>query len=35
MAGNVLRGALGSALREVASAEDYARIFEPAAGCGT
>jgi hypothetical protein len=29
MAGNVLRGALGSALREVASAEDYARIFEP------
>ena len=30
MAGNVLRGALGSALREVASAEDYARIFEPA-----
>lgn len=32
MAGNVLRGALGSALREVASAEDYARIFEPAGG---
>ena len=31
MAGNVLRGALGSALREVTSAEDYARIFEPAA----
>lgn len=30
MAGNVLRGALGSALREVA-AGDYARIFEPAA----
>jgi hypothetical protein len=29
-AGNVLRGALGNALREVASAEDYARIFEPA-----
>jgi hypothetical protein len=34
MAGNVLRGALGSVLREVASAEDYARIFEPAAGAG-
>jgi len=30
-AGNVLRGALGSALRAVAPAEDYARIFEPAA----
>jgi hypothetical protein len=30
MAGNVLRGALGSVLREVARAEDYARIFEPA-----
>lgn len=30
MAGNVLRGALGSALREVVSAEDYLRIFEPA-----
>jgi hypothetical protein len=30
MAGNVLRGALGSALRQVASAEDYARLFEPA-----
>ena len=30
MAGNVLRGALGSALRQVASTEDYARIFEPA-----
>jgi CRISPR-associated endoribonuclease Cas6 len=29
MAGNVLRGALGKGLREVASAEDYARIFEP------
>jgi hypothetical protein len=29
MAGNVLRGAFGSALREVASAKDYARIFEP------
>ncbi len=29
MAGNVLRGALGSALREVVSAEDYLRIFEP------
>ena len=32
MAGNVLRGVLGSALREVASAEDYARIFEPSGG---
>jgi hypothetical protein len=31
MAGNVLRGALGSSLRAVASAEDYARIFRPAA----
>jgi CRISPR-associated endoribonuclease Cas6 len=31
MAGNVLRGALGKALREVASAEDYARLFDPAA----
>jgi len=31
MAGNVLRGALGHALREVARAEDYARIFQPAA----
>ncbi len=31
MAGNVLRGALGHALRVVASAEDYARIFEPTA----
>jgi hypothetical protein len=29
-AGNVLRGALGSILRKIASAEDYARIFEPA-----
>jgi hypothetical protein len=29
MAGNVLRGALGSALREVVSAKDYAHIFEP------
>lgn len=29
MAGNVLRGALGSALREVVSAEDYLRMFEP------
>jgi hypothetical protein len=35
MAGNVVRGALGKALREVACAEDYARIFEPAsAGAG-
>ncbi len=34
-AGNVVRGALGSILREIASAEDYARIFEPApAGAG-
>ncbi|HTW67099.1 MAG TPA: CRISPR system precrRNA processing endoribonuclease RAMP protein Cas6 [Bryobacteraceae bacterium] len=31
MPGNVLRGALGHALRETASAEDYARIFEPPA----
>jgi len=30
-AGNVLRGALGSILRKIARAEDYARIFEPAA----
>jgi hypothetical protein len=30
MAGNVLRGALGNVLREVACPEDYARIFEPA-----
>jgi hypothetical protein len=30
MAGNVLRGALGSTLREVVSEEDYLRIFEPA-----
>lgn len=29
--GNVLRGALGYALREVAPAEEYARIFEPSA----
>jgi CRISPR-associated endoribonuclease Cas6 len=35
MAGNVLRGALGSALRETAGAEVYARIFRPsAAGAG-
>jgi hypothetical protein len=34
-AGNVVRGALGSIFREIASAEDYARIFEPAsAGAG-
>jgi hypothetical protein len=31
LAGNVLRGALGYALRKVAHAEDYTRIFEPAA----
>ncbi len=31
MAGNVLRGALGHALRVVASQEDYARFFHPAA----
>lgn len=31
LATNVLRGALGYALREVASAEDYARIFQPEA----
>lgn len=30
-AGNVLRGGLGYALREVASPEEYARIFEPTA----
>jgi len=29
--GNILRGALGSVLRAVASPKDYARIFEPAA----
>jgi len=29
-AGNVVRGALGTILRDTASAEDYARIFEPA-----
>jgi hypothetical protein len=35
MTGNVLRGALGNALREVACPEDYARIFEPgSAGTG-
>jgi CRISPR-associated endoribonuclease Cas6 len=28
-AGNVLRGALGAMLREIASPEDYARIFAP------
>jgi hypothetical protein len=32
MAGNVLRGALGAALRKVASAADYARLFQPVAG---
>jgi CRISPR-associated endoribonuclease Cas6 len=31
MAGNVLRGALGHALRDVASEEEYKRIFEPVA----
>jgi hypothetical protein len=31
MAGNVLRGTLGHALLKAASAEDYARIFAPAA----
>ena len=31
LAGNVLRGALGSILREITGAEDYLRIFEPAA----
>jgi CRISPR-associated endoribonuclease Cas6 len=31
MAGNVLRGALGSALRKTAGAEVYARIFRPSA----
>ena len=35
MAGNIVRGALGKGLHEVASAEDYARIFEPeSAGVG-
>jgi len=35
LAGNILRGALGSILRKVARAEDYARIFEPtSAGAG-
>jgi hypothetical protein len=34
MAGNVLRGALGHALAQVSGAEDYARIFAPAAGSG-
>jgi hypothetical protein len=29
LAGNVLRGALGSILRTITSADDYARIFEP------
>jgi hypothetical protein len=34
-AGNVLRGALGSILREIACEGDYSRIFEPAsAGAG-
>ena len=35
MAGNALRGALGKGLREIASAEDYARIFAPAATGGS
>jgi hypothetical protein len=30
-AGNILRGALGSILRKITCAEDYSRIFEPAA----
>jgi hypothetical protein len=35
LAGNVLRGALGSILRQITCAEDYSRIFEPAsAGAG-
>jgi hypothetical protein len=34
MAGNVLRGALGSALRGVVCAEDYLRMFDPAAARG-
>jgi len=34
MAGNVLRGALGSVLREVACAEDYASLFDPTAEAG-
>ena len=32
MAGNVLRGALGSALRDIAPAADYTRVFRPSAG---
>jgi hypothetical protein len=32
MAGNVLRGALGKALRQALPPVDYARIFEPAGG---
>jgi hypothetical protein len=31
LTGNILRGALGSILRKITCAEDYARIFEPAA----
>jgi hypothetical protein len=34
MAGNVLRGTLGRALREIASAEEYARMFEPKSSDG-
>jgi hypothetical protein len=35
LAGNILRGALGSILRETTGAEDYARIFRPtSAGAG-
>ncbi len=34
LAGNVLRGALGSILRTSTSAEDYARIFEPTSAGG-
>jgi hypothetical protein len=34
MAGNILRGALGSALRRVVCEEDYSRLFAPAASRG-
>jgi len=30
LSGNILRGALGSILRKITSAEDYARVFAPA-----
>jgi hypothetical protein len=34
MAGNVLRGALGSALRATADAQEYEHIFQPSAAAG-